>query len=216
MPPRTQPRPLSPCSPDSTIMSPLSWLRLRLLSWNPVALRGRNTNLSPHPTLSPRRHPPAMKHALVPPAVVEAAEAVADRVSGRRPSLTLLPKHLLSSPHPQPHKRPSLPHFNPDQPQKRPSLYHPTPHRLKPRLCNPRLFNLLRFRPGPARAPWFSPSDSPAPARVRGSSGTTFIRSRAISCANFFSMMPRSSASRISSFPICAPCSRPASSPAAP
>ncbi len=42
--------------------------------------------------------------------------------------------------------------------------------------------------------------------RVHGSSGITFIRSQATCCANYFSMMRRSSVFRTWSFQICDPC----------
>ena len=82
--------------------------------------------------------------------------------------------------------------------------------RLRRWLCNRRLRNRTRLKlcrfPVPARERWCWPSGCRARARVRGLRDTAFIRYRAICCANFFSMTPRSNAFRISFFPICGRC----------
>ena len=69
-----------------------------------------------------------------------------------------------------------------------------------------RRLKLRRLRRAPARERWSWRSGCRDRARVHGSSGTTFIRFRAICCANFFSTTRRSSAFRIWSFPTCDRC----------
>src|SRR5580658_6700355 len=61
-------------------------------------------------------------------------------------------------------------------------------------------------RPVPRKASWFSPSDYPVPARVPGSSATTWSRFPATWCVRFCSMTSASSAFRTSCFPTCVPC----------
>ena len=122
--------------------------------------------------------------------VVAAAEVVVEVARGRQ----LLQPRLQS-----PENRPPLEHPR----QKRPKQKHPPRNRW---LWGRRRLKLRRLRRAPARERWFWRSGCRDRARVRGSSGTTFIRFRATCCANFYSMTRRSSAFRIWSFPTCDRC----------
>jgi len=171
---------------------PLQW---RLRELRRVARRERN--LSPRPRPRPRLkqswlrvrcHRQHLQQVNRDPecrAVVAAAEVVVEVVRGRellypRPQS---PQSLLQHRHPQ----------EKDPPRNRWSRGR---RRLK----------LCRLPHAPARERWFWRSGCRDRARVHGSSGTTFIRFRAICCANFYSMTRRSSAFRIWSFPTCDRC----------
>ncbi len=144
---------------------------------------------------SRRLHPRRLRHKVrrlrqvkldrEPPAVVVAAEGVVDRARGQR-WLRLRPRHRRRK------------HLWEKHPRMRSSRNQRLPHRLRLKL------HLLPF--APAKERWCWRSGCRGRARVRGSSGTTFIRFRAICCANFYSMTRRSSVFRIWCFPICDRC----------
>ena len=158
---------------------PLQW-RLRWLRL--AARRERSMSRRAHLNLSlrqPRHHPQHLRQVNRDHerrAVVAAAEVVAEAVRGRE--LLQLHQRL-------PQKIPRL---------ERPRQKHPPRNQWLP---GSRRIRLCRLPRAPARERWFWRSGCRDRARVRGSSGTTFIRFRAICCVNFFSMTRRSSAFRI-------------------
>ncbi len=152
--------------------------------------RSRCRRLHPRRLRRRRRRLRQVKRDRGLPAVVVAAAVAGDLVHDRwrlrlRPPLR--PKHRRQKDPCQKHRPRKHPLRNQRLPQS---------HRLRLRL----------HPPAPARERWCWRSGCRDRARVLGSSGTTFIRFRAICFANFFSMTRRSSAFRIWCFPICDRC----------
>lgn len=79
-------------------------------------------------------------------------------------------------------------------------------HRRGRRPSRARCRRQLRLQRAPAKEPWSSRSDCLDRGRVRGSSGTIFIRSRVICCGNFCLTMRWNKGFRIWCFRICDPC----------